>query len=94
MMILFTSLPYLLILGLNIWQYFIEKKEETGVLLGAWFGLCFTMFCYTIYLNQNITQKLWAKGVWFSENDVLHLLMIFWIAYVYKYVGKTAKDLV
>jgi len=94
MMILFTSLPYLFILGLNIWQFFTEKKEEIGVLLGAWLGLCFTMICYTIYLNQNITQKLWAEGIWFSENDVLHLLMIFWIAYVYKYVGKTAKDLI
>ena len=41
-------------------------------LLGAWAWLVSTLGAYFVYLMLGITQTLWARGVWFSENDVLY----------------------
>lgn len=41
------------------------------------------MAVYYGYLLSGIPEGLWAKGVWFSANDVLHLGLIAWMVYIY-----------
>lgn len=94
MMILFTLPAYLLIFAFNSWQYFKNRDTMTLVLLGAWLLLFATLGVYYWYMLQGFTQQLWqsGEGIWFSENDVLHVGMIAWIAYVWLVVAKWVKD--
>ena len=61
----------------NAWRYYKFKDPMDIVLLGAWILLLGTMAAYWVYSKQGIQKKLWVKGIWFSENDVLHVLLIF-----------------
>ena len=63
-------------------------------LLWIWAGLflSLTNLAYFIYLTGGYTQRLWAKGIWFSENDVLHVLVLLWLLYVGVVVVKQTKD--
>ena len=62
------------------------------VLLGSWFMLVGTLAAYWIYGKQGIPKKLWARGIWFSENDVLHVLLIFWMVYTVAVVSNRISD--
>ncbi len=37
---------------------------------------------YFLYYLLGITPRLWAQGIWFSENDILHLSLIAWMVYI------------
>jgi len=77
---------------LNAWRYYMFSFSMDLVLLGSWLILFCTMMAYWLYNKQGITKKLWAKGIWFSENDVLHVLMIFWMIYIATVVADRIKD--
>ncbi len=49
---------------------------------------------YFGYYGAGITQKLYknGEGFYFSENDVLHVGMILWLAYIVLAVGKHLQD--
>ena len=51
-------------------------------LLGAWVWLALTLAAYFLYLMSGTTGILWARGVWFSENDVLQIGLIIWMFYL------------
>jgi hypothetical protein len=37
---------------------------------------------YYLYLLSGMTEKLWTLGLWFSANDILHVLMLGWVVYI------------
>ena len=76
----------------NVWRYYVFRDSMDLVLLGSWVILLGTMMAYWIYSKQGITKKLWARGIWFSENDVLHVLLIFWMIYIVTVVAHRVKD--
>ena len=61
-------------------------------LLGAWAWLVLTLGAYFLYLMLGITPTLWARGVWFSENDVLHIGLIVWMIYLALVVAPRVRD--
>ena len=77
---------------LNAWRYYMLKDPMDLVLLGAWILLIGTMMAYWVYRKQGISKKLWTKGVWFSENDVLHVSLILWMAYIATVVADYITD--
>ena len=92
-----VSVPILLIfLILNGWRYYMLRDSMDLALLGAWIFLLFTMAAYGLYDDLDITQKLWARGegIWFSQNDVLHIGLILWIIYIAVAVSNRIKDFV
>jgi hypothetical protein len=40
------------------------------------------MAAYWLYDKLELAEKLWAKEIWFSQNDVLHIGLILWMIYM------------
>jgi hypothetical protein len=92
-LMVWVSIPvFLFFCFLNAWRYYMFGYSMDLVLLGAWIILLCTMMAYRIYIRQGITKKLWAKGVWFSENDVLHVFLIFWMIYIAMVAADRIRD--
>jgi len=82
-------------LGLNARRYRRQRRAGGGMdlaLLGAWLGLILTLGAYLLYLVSGVTARLWARGIWFSENDVLHLGLILWMLFLAVAVAPRLRD--
>ena len=92
LLILFAAPTILLFFILNGWRYAKFRDRMDLALLGAWAWLALTLGAYFGYLMSGITQTLWARGVWFSENDVLHIGLIVWMIYLARVVAPRVRD--
>jgi hypothetical protein len=73
-LLIFVATPSILIFFvLNGWRYYAFRDGMDLALLGRRTWLSITLGRYFLYRVRDITQELWARGVWFSENDVLHM---------------------
>ena len=70
-------------------QYFITSHYNVP---NKWAWLVLTLAAYFVYLMSGTTQVLWARGVWFSENDVLHIGLIGWMIYLAWVVAPRVRD--
>ena len=77
---------------INGWRYYKYKINQDLVLLGTWIWLGITIAAYFLYLISGTTAALWAKGFWFSENDVLHIGLIIWMFYIAIALAPQVKD--
>ena len=62
-------------------------------LRNTWIILIGVILLYAVSMILGITQFLWAKGIWFTENDVLHVGMIYWNYYIWAKLPTEVKDL-
>lgn len=92
LLILFAAPTVLILLILNGWRYVKFKERLDLLLLITWIGLVITLAAYFAYLVLGITQRLWAQGIWFSENDVLHIGLIIWMLYLALFLAKAVQD--
>ena len=72
----------LFMLGLNVWRYYQLSLPLDLALIGVWLGLIITMVLYNKYSSLGLTDALWKEERWFSENDVLHVVLIIWVIYL------------
>ena len=89
------SAPLLLIMfALSAWRYHTQGTTMDLAFMGAWVLLLLTMTAYWLYDKLDITPKLWAKGkgIWFSQNDVLHIGLILWMIYIATVVAEHVQD--
>jgi hypothetical protein len=63
------------------------------VLSGTWIWLILTIGAYFLYYILGIAQNLWLEGIWFTENDVLHIGLILWMIYIAGMVSRQVVDL-
>jgi hypothetical protein len=80
-------------LVLNGGRYAKHKKRMDLALLGTWAWLILTIGAYFLYYVSGLSQKLWAQGIWFTENDVLHIGLIIWMLYIVGLVSRHVEDL-
>jgi hypothetical protein len=92
LLILFTAPTILIFCILNGWRYYKRKDAMDLALLVAWIGLGITIGAYYLYLELGIARELWAQGIWFSENDVLHVGLIIWMIYIALVVADRVED--
>ena len=73
---------------------FHERRDRMSrALLRTWAGVVMVIVAYVLALSMGITQTLWTRGIWFTENDVLHVGMILWILHIAVALPKTVKDM-
>jgi hypothetical protein len=92
LLILVAAPNVLIFFVINGWRYYKHKGDMDLALLGTWVWLGITIGAYFFYLLLDITQTLWARGIWFSENDVLHIGLIIWMIYIARVVSHRVKD--
>ena len=92
LMLLFSTPLYVIILIVNLIQWIKTKNVHMGKLTLTWMLLFAVLMAYYGYLLQGITDLLWQKGIWFSENDVLHVGMILWLFYIHFKLSDSIKD--
>lgn len=78
---------------INGWRYSKYKLRPDLLLLGTWIWLGITIAAYFLYLISGNTAALWSKGLWFSENDVLHISLIIWMLYIWLFVAPKTVDI-
>lgn len=77
---------------INGWRYYKYKLNPDFLLLGTWGWLGVTIAAYFLYLISDYTTALWMNGLWFSENDVLHIGLIIWMIYIGLRVAPATTD--
>jgi len=92
LLVLFSAPTLLFVLGFNAWRYFKSRDRMELALWGSWILLFAMLLAYFLYLSLGITQQLWQQGIWFSENDVLHIVGIIWTLYLPLFMIKWVKD--
>lgn len=92
LLVLFSAPVFLVLFGLNCYRYIKYKYSMDLALIGVWIILALTNAMYFVYMLLGVTQTLWAQGFWFSENDVLHVLMMGWVLYIGLVVSPKVAD--
>ena len=82
MSILFSVPTFFLYFMVNGRAYCQRRESKDKVLIGAWVLIVVINTIYYLYLLSGMTEKLWTLGLWFSANDVLHVLMLGWVVYI------------
>lgn len=93
LLLIFTAPTILILFFLNGWRYYKYREKLDFALLMTWIWLGVTIGAYFIYLILDITGELWERGIWFSENDVLHIGLIGWMIFIGVYVAKRVTDM-
>ncbi len=91
-MVLFPALSFLILFAVNFSNYRKNRKKLDLLLIGAWIFMLLIVVAYFGFYLSGLASVLWSKGIWFNANDVLHLLLILWIAYLYFSVSKNIED--
>jgi hypothetical protein len=86
------GLLFILIIAAVHWLRHRDSMDLAIIGAGVW--LIITITAYSAYLAAGLTGSLWdgGDGFYLSENDVLHIGMILFIAYLVAAVGSRLRD--
>ncbi|MBN2157264.1 MAG: hypothetical protein JW776_14560 [Candidatus Lokiarchaeota archaeon] len=93
MMVLFLAPSILIFFVHNLSRFLKFKKQADFKLLWVWLGLGIVISAYYLYYIFGITEILWDRGLWFSDNDILHIGLIIWMIYIAITVKKYVVDI-
>lgn len=73
---------------------YYRKAKDRLMLNVIWVGLLLpgVIAVYYVALATGFGGFLWERGIWFTENDLLHVLMIGWVLFIYVMLGKSLQD--
>ena len=92
-LLLIVTAPNILFLFiLNGWRYLKYRNRMDAALTVTWIWLGAIIGIYFLYLLLGITERFWDHGIWFSENDVLHMGLISWMLFIGIKVAKLVRD--
>jgi hypothetical protein len=93
LMILFLAPTILFLLIFNVQRFKLNKKRIYLSLTFIWISLILIIGFYFLYFMLGITEILWDQGIWFTENDILHIGLILWMIYISFVVSRSGKDI-
>ncbi|MCJ7650153.1 MAG: hypothetical protein MUP85_16200 [Candidatus Lokiarchaeota archaeon] len=91
LMLLFLAPTILFLLISNVRESILKKVRINRSLIIIWVSLIVIIGLYFLYYILGITEALWEQGIWFSENDVLHISLLLWMIYIYFIISKLKK---
>lgn len=89
-LLLLFALPALVIaavLAIRRWSESLARR-----VIGVLVLLVLVQVAYLVYFALGVTESLWASGVYFSANDVLHVGMLAWLAVTAWALGPVLRD--
>ncbi|MFM1966922.1 MAG: hypothetical protein RL134_2647 [Actinomycetota bacterium] len=89
-LLLIFAVPALVIaavLAIRRWQQPLARRILWVLVL-----LVLVQVAYLVYFALGITASLWASGIYFSANDVLHVGMLAWLAVIAWVLGPRLED--
>ena len=94
LLILFAVPGIIAVLVIAIVRYRQSRDPLYARIIWAALLLVVVQVAYFAYFASGLTQTLWATGTgfYFSENDVLHVGMIFWLIYAVVALGGPLRD--
>lgn len=92
LLVLFTTPTFILYFAINGVRYVRHKLRLDLALLWSWMLMVAANLFYFVYLWLGFTDALWQRGIWFSENDVLHLFVMIWVLYVGVVLVRKVED--
>lgn len=75
------------VLAIRGWQEGLARRILWVLVL-----LVLVQVAYLVYFALGITEWLWASGIYFSANDVLHVGMLAWLAITAGALGPALRD--
>jgi len=92
--LLLAAAPGIIILfAISLKRYARQRQQVDLLHLATWLLLGVVIAAYFLYFVSGNTASLWARGIWFSENDVLHIGLIFWMLYIAFLLAPRVKDM-
>ena len=89
----FIGENFVLMFVLNILHYRKEKDNLNRNLLMIWLGFLAVNLGYFAFLFSRVGTRLYQSyGIWFTENDVLHILLILWAGMIFFLLRKKLVD--
>lgn len=92
MMIIFVLVGFISIAANLIWQYRQNKNPLIMKILKVGILLLSVIVIYFIGLTSGYAALLWARGIWFNANDLLHVLLFGWVLYSYNMLHEILLD--
>lgn len=89
----FIGVNFLIMFILNIRHYKKHKDNLNRKLIYIWIGFLIVNIGYFVFLLGDIGGNLYQNyGVWFNENDALHVLLILWSCLIFILLRKDLSD--
>ncbi len=88
----FSAVAVVFFIVLHGLAWFRKRDSMNRSLLIVWLVFVAVFVAYSLYPSLGITNALWSKGIWFNENDLLHVGMILWIYVVGKHLPTRLVD--
>lgn len=91
-MLLFGAPAFAILFAVNLSRWRKTKSPLELRLVVAWLLMFAVIVAYFSYFLSGISERLWASGVWFNANDVLHVGLILWTVYLMKACSRGIRD--
>ncbi len=89
----FIGANFLIMFILNILHYKKQKDNLNRNLIYIWIGFLIVNIGYFVFLLGDIGSNLYKNyGIWFNENDALHVLLILWSCLILVLLRKDLRD--
>jgi len=90
----FIGVNFIIMFVLNIRHYRLFRDSLNRGLITVWISFLVVNLGYFVFLLGHIGQKIYkSTGVWFNENDALHVLLIIWAILVMFILRNKMRDI-
>jgi len=88
-----NALSFLLMFGFSVERHRRRKDRPSLDFIGLWLGFLGVNLGYFAVLFSGIPARLYERsGVWFNENDTLHVLLLAWMVVGFLRLDRSLKD--